>query len=711
MPLNQRQAHILVVDDDPVNLLLTCQCLSAEGYSTIEAENGESAIKSFTEKSYDLVLLDVIMPGIDGFEVCRQLRGMPGGRQVPVLIMTGLDDDVSILKAYEAGATDFITKPITWSLLIHRIRYMLRANDAMHALAQSRTGLANAQRIAKMGSWDYHPLHNELHWSEEVFRILEMHPKKEGYPYKTFLEVVHPDDRNRFDQIYRKSLRAGKSCEIEFRLMMPDSRIKWVNIRGISDDEGSASNPHYMAIIQDITDRKLAETRVQFLAYYDELTGLPNRNLFQENLHKEIQSARRHGRRLAVLMFNLNRFRRINETFGHTTGDLLLKQIGERIRKNVRGSDYTARLNSEGIEVVRWAGDEFAVTATDLISADSAGRIAQRVLSDLNKPCQLEDNEITMTACAGIAVFPEDGNNVDDLIKNAQSALWSARKSGPSTYKFYSHSMNAHAHQHILLESALRRALEHNQLELFYQPLVKADSFEIMGAEALLRWRHPEKGMIPPGEFIPLAEETGLIIPIGEWVLSAACTQGKAWQNAGHKAITLAINLSAVHFRRNVLLNHVRQALSKTGMEGIWLDLEITESALMQDLDISLGIMEEIRALGIRFSIDDFGTGYSSLSYLKRLPVHSLKIDRSFVCNLPDDGEDLAIVRAIVAIGHSLNVAVIAEGVETMDQARLLAAEGVDLLQGYLFSRPVPDDVFSSLLTTGIIPPKGSEIE
>jgi EAL domain-containing protein (putative c-di-GMP-specific phosphodiesterase class I) len=215
----------------------------------------------------------------------------------------------------------------------------------------------------------------------------------------------------------------------------------------------------------------------------------------------------------------------------------------------------------------------------------------------------------------------------------------------------------------------------------------------------------------PPGEFIPLAEETGLIIPIGEWVLSAACTQGKAWQNAGHKAITLAINLSAVHFRRNVLLNHVRQALSKTGMEGIWLDLEITESALMQDLDISLGIMEEIRALGIRFSIDDFGTGYSSLSYLKRLPVHSLKIDRSFVCNLPDDGEDLAIVRAIVAIGHSLNVAVIAEGVETMDQARLLAAEGVDLLQGYLFSRPVPDDVFSSLLTTGIIPPKGSEIE
>jgi diguanylate cyclase (GGDEF)-like protein len=253
-----------------------------------------------------------------------------------------------------------------------------------------------------------------------------------------------------------------------------------------------------MAIIQDITDRKLAETRVQFLAYYDELTGLPNRNLFQENLHKEIQSARRHGRRLAVLMFNLNRFRRINETFGHTTGDLLLKQIGERIRKNVRGSDYTARLNSEGIEVVRWAGDEFAVTATDLISADSAGRIAQRVLSDLNKPCQLEDNEITMTACAGIAVFPEDGNNVDDLIKNAQSALWSARKSGPSTYKFYSHSMNAHAHQHILLESALRRALEHNQLELFYQPLVKADSFEIMGAEALLRWRHPEKGMIPP---------------------------------------------------------------------------------------------------------------------------------------------------------------------------------------------------------------------
>ena len=745
MPVNRQELHILVIDDDPVNLLLTCQALTAEGYITTEADNGEAALLAFSARPYDLVLLDVIMPGLNGFEVCRKMRTLTGGVDVPILIMTGLDDDESIRNAYDAGATDFITKPITWSLLAHRVRYMLRASEAMEALNQSRTGLANAQRIAKIGSWNYDLLRNELHWSDEIFRILEITPGTNPDPYGAFISTVHPEDRDRVAQVYRNALRNRKACKMEHRLQMPDGRIKWVSFQGLPDFEVKEAGEGYMVTIQDITERKLAEDRIQYLAYYDELTGLPNRNLFQENLSHALASARRHRRRLGVVMFNLNRFRRINDTFGHAVGDLLLKQISELIQNNIRSGDNAARLkltgvapddslvaerdplntvhllnetktmdsaqptgfgaedlepgfSGEGLEFVRWAGDEFAITALDLASAESAGLVAQRVLADLNRPCFLEGHEITMTACAGIAVYPEDGDSVEELVKNAQSALWSARNLGPNSCQFYTQNMNAHARHRLTLESSLRQALEKNQLELFYQPLVKAGSGEIAGAEALMRWRHPDRGLVAPGEFIPLAEETGLIIPMGEWVLATTCAQNKVWQQAGYPAITISVNISAMHFRKRALINHVREALTHAGMEGLWMDLEVTESVLMNDLDTHLATMDELRSMGIQFSIDDFGTGYSSLSYLKRLPVHALKIDRSFVSNLPNDEENLAIIRAVVALGHSLGLSIVAEGVETLPQSQLLVKEGIDLLQGYFFSKPVPVDVFSQLL-------------
>jgi diguanylate cyclase (GGDEF)-like protein len=695
-----QKVKILVVDDDPVNLMLTCQALEKEGYTAAEADSGESALQTFAAQAFDLVLLDVIMTGMNGFEVCRHLRSSAGGRRVPIMIMTGLDDDESIKRAYDAGATDFITKPITWSLLGHRVRYILRASEAVHSLAQSRAGLANAQRVAKMGSWDYNLLRNEMNWSDEIFRILEMTPGVDAPSYESFLMAVHPKERDMVDQSYQAALRDGTPCAIEHRLRMPGFPIKWVSFRGLLYRDGQETEPSYMVTVQDITERKLAEERVNYLAYYDELTGLPNRNLFQEHLTKELEAAQRYRRRLAVLMFNLNRFRRINDTFGLAVGDRLLKQISELIRSNIRRSDYAARFSSDGIEVVRWTGDEFAITVTELANPESAGSIAQRVLASLNQPCRFEEHEITVTACAGIAIYPEDGSSVEELVKNSQSALWSARKSGPNNYRFYAQSMNAYARQRLIMESNLRQALEQKQLELFYQPLIKTGSFEIIGAEALLRWRHPEKGIITPGEFISLAEEIGLIIPIGEWVLATACSQAKAWHEAGHN-MTIAVNLSADHFQGKMLLSHVKTVLSETGIEGLWLDLEVTESVLMRDFDATLKIMEEIRDLGVRFAIDDFGTGYSSLSYLKRLPVHALKIDQSFVADLPEDPDNLAIVRAVVALSRSLGLTVVAEGVETSEQAQLLTELGIDILQGYLFSRPVPADQFGKLLAQG----------
>ncbi len=700
---NYQDLSILIVDDDPVNLLLAGKTLAADSYDITEAESGEEALLIFVQRPFDLVLLDVIMPGIDGFEVCRRIRTMVGGANVPILIMTGLDDDTSIRNAYDAGATDFITKPIAWSLLAHRVRYMIRASMAMRSLAQSRAGLAYAQSIARMGSWHYDSVHRTWQCSNEVARLLECDSGVEALSYEIFLQRVHPEDREQVDRNYQLALKDGTACKFEHRLRMPDGRVKWISFQGLPTAADDTSDPGYMVTIQDITERKLAEDRVQYLAYYDGLTGLPNRNLFQENLTRALESAHRHHRSLAVLMLNLNRFRRINETFGHAMGDLLLKLIGEVIQKNIRGGDSAARPNKEDLEFVRWTGDEFAITALDLADPKDAELIAQRVLTELSQPFLLEGHEITMTACVGIAVYPEDGNDMDELVKNAQSALWSARKLGPNSCQFYTQSMNAHARQRLTLESDLRLALEQGQLELFYQPLVKTGTFEITGAEALLRWHHPERGLIPPGDFIALAEETELIVPIGEWALATAAAQNKDWRQSGLRPISISVNLSAVHFKKNMLLPHVHQALSASGMDGSTIILEVTESLLMQDLDATLPLMKEIQQLGVRFAIDDFGTGYSSLNYLNRLPVQALKIDRSFVMHLPDDGDSLAIIRAIVALGHSLKMSVVAEGVETAIQAQILTMESVDLLQGYLFSRPVPAEAFSRLLAEGAI--------
>lgn len=701
MKKDHEPGKILVVDDDPVNLLLTCQTLSGEGFATTEAESGEAALAAFAAAPQDLVLLDVIMPGIDGFETCTRIRELPGGERVPIVIMTGLDDEASIRRAYDAGATDFITKPITWPVLGHRVRYILRSSDAMQSLSKSRASLTNAQRIAKIGSCDFDMLHNEMRCSEEIFRILEIDPGTDVISYEAFLNTVHPNDRELVDRTCRGAVLSSAPCEIEHRLLMTDSRVKWVRLRGILETAGNAATSRFMATIQDVTDRKAAEEKIHYLAYYDDLTGLPNRNMFQEQLESALAVARRGKQRLAVLMLNLDRFHRINDTFGHVVGDQLLKTISGRIRTRIRSGDYAARFSQESMEVVRWAGDEFAVIAINLSGPDNAVVVAQRLLADLNQPCPVQGEEITMTACVGISVFPEDGKSVGELVKNAQAALWHSRKTGPNSCRYYTQSMNAHAYYRLAMESSLRQALSNDQMELFYQPLVQAGTGEIAGAEALIRWRHPERGLIEPGAFIPIAEETGLIIPISEWVLAAACAQCKSWQEAGLKPIMVAVNLAAAHFQGNLLVGHVQQALSRAGLSGSRIELEVTESMLMQNLESTMGVMEDIRALGVRFTIDDFGTGYSSLSYLKRLPVHALKIDRSFICSLPDGAEDLAIVRAVVALSRSLGLTVVAEGVENASQAQLLSLEGVDLLQGYYFSRPVPAAAFTEMLTRG----------
>jgi len=453
---------------------------------------------------------------------------------------------------------------------------------------------------------------------------------------------------------------------------------------------------------RNITERKKAEERIRVLAYYDDLTGLPNRTFYKELLTRALTFAERHGKVMATLFVDLDAFKRINDTLGHDIGDLLLKAVAERLVRCVRKSDYVARSENSDIPstVSRLGGDEFIILLSGVAQPQDAGKVARRILEDLSLPYTLIGHEVFVSASIGISLYPTDGQDADSLLKNADIAMYSAKDKGKNTYQFYAGSMNAAALERFTLENDLRRALERGEFLLYYQPKIEIGSGNTVGVEALLRWRHQSRGIIMPAEFIPLAEETGLIVPIGAWVLQAACTQLRAWQAGGIAPQSVAVNLSSRQFAQENLAEAVARILKQTGLEPKCLELEVTESMIMRSPEKAAATLSRLREMGISISIDDFGTGYSSLNYLKDLPLDAVKIDRSFIKNITASRSDEAIARAIIAMAHSLRLRVVAEGVETKEQLALMRELECDEAQGYLFSRPVPADEFSRLLSS-----------
>ncbi len=451
----------------------------------------------------------------------------------------------------------------------------------------------------------------------------------------------------------------------------------------------------------DITERRQAEEQIRVLAYYDNLTGLPNRSFYRELLVRAITHAERHNEKMAVVFIDLDYFKRINDTLGHSVGDQLLRVAAERLTKCVRRSDTVARSwEDEGTDVVsRLGGDEFIVVLSELAHNQDAARVANRILAELSRPFTLGGHEVYVTASIGIALYPADGKDAESLLKNADVAMYHAKNHGRNAYKFYTHSMNESAMERLTLENDLRKALERDEFQLYYQPKLNLKNRKIVGLEALLRWKHPERGLVSPGKFIPVAEEAGLIVPIGEWVLRAACLQNRAWQRAGHQPVNVAVNLSGRQFEHRQLIETVTRALRDADLEPGSLALEITESAIMKNPDKASAMLQQLKTMGIPISIDDFGTGYSSLSYLRRFPVDELKIDRSFIMNIATDLDDAAIASAIIAMAHSLKLKVVAEGVETEEQLAFLKSLGCDEAQGYLFSRPVPAEECVQLIS------------
>ncbi len=466
------------------------------------------------------------------------------------------------------------------------------------------------------------------------------------------------------------------------------SYVEWLSIHTLKDEQGLVS--HYITIFSDISERKTAEARLVYMAKHDVLTDLPNRVLLQDRLIQAIIHAEQEKCSVAVMVMDIDRFKVVNDALGHLVGDKLLQEAANRIREAVRAGDT----------VSRQGGDEFVIMLPNIVETSILDTIALELLKVVSAPYFINGNEIEVTTSIGISLFPSHGQDGDVLIKHADATMYYAKKVGRNNYQFFTREMRERAQEHMAIEKKLRRALERNELCLHYQPQVDLRNGRIIGAESLLRWNHPESGMISPAQFIPVAEENGMIVPIGEWVLLEACRQNQAWREMGFPEITMAVNLSAVQFRQKDLGEVIVAALYKAGLDASGLELEITEGAVMQDAEAAISLLRVLKDFGVNLSMDDFGTGYSSLSYLKRFPINKLKIDQSFVRDATINSDDAAITSTIISMGRNLKLKVIAEGVETAEQLAFLKQQGCDEMQGYFFSRPIPAEQFARLMAS-----------
>jgi diguanylate cyclase (GGDEF)-like protein/PAS domain S-box-containing protein len=494
---------------------------------------------------------------------------------------------------------------------------------------------------------------------------------------------VKPEDR---EAALARLLERKSLSDYEVCLRREDGSLVWV-LESETLTEGP-DGPVIEGTLIDITERKRAEEQVKHLAFHDPLTNLANRLLFNDRLNLAVAQAHRHNQRLAVLFLDLDRFKVINDSLGHSVGDELLRQAAERIQGLVREGDTVARLG----------GDEFTLLVPGITVEEDAAKIAHKICAAIRGPFSIDGRELFVTTSIGVSVYPSDGHDAETLLRNADSAMYRAKEQGRDNYQLYTPAMNAKAIERLSLESRLRQALTNNEFELHFQPFIDLRTAELMGAEALLRWRHPELGIVPPMDFIPLAELSGLIVPIGEWVLRKACEEARKWHAKGFEAMTVSVNLSSRQFQQTDLVRQVREALESTGLSPGSLDLEITESNAMQNAEHSIHTLWGLKKHGVRISMDDFGTGYSSLNYLKRFPIDRIKLDQSFVRDLPSDKDDAAIAMAVIAMGRSLELVVIAEGVETEEQLEFLRSHECDQLQGFLLSRPLPAEAFQEFL-------------
>ncbi len=794
---------VLVVDDDEAARLMTTITLEQSGFQVMEAVDCASARARFAERKPDIVLLDVLLPDGDGFSLCRELLQDPRGHDLPIAMVTGLGDIESIHHAYESGATDFITKPVSWGSLPYRLQFILRAKKAFRDVSVSegktrallagipdmilridRDGHVIDMQVGaythEMDHWvSYDEDSGEGHLPAPVYRILApqirrvfagkgeqlvefdwspLAGKMRTWEARVMLreqqEVVmvirditqrkHQEAELRlWAKVFEGSNEAIMILDDQFRIVLVNKTYEkmmgfsaedvlgvdaaqigasqhprgffrnliailnergawlgelsnrrkngetfpsWFSISRVLGSDGQIEN--YIAIFTDISERKKSRERLDFLAHHDSLTELPNRTLLNDRLDMAINTAKRRQEKVGLLFIDLDRFKNINDSLGHAAGDQILRQTALRLKKVIRNDDTVARLG----------GDEFVVLLPRVHDERDLAEVAIKVREELLKPYLVEEMPLHLSPSIGIAIYPEDGSSPSELIKNADAAMYLAKEKGRNNYQFYTPLLNSRTLDRLKLEYDLRQALELGQFELHYQPQMDATNQQLYGAEALIRWRHPERGLVQPNDFIPLAEEIGLIIPIGNWVIAEAARQVTRWQAEGAISLVVSVNISALQFHQPGFMAEVQTIMDDAGAAPQSLELELTESMLMSDMDASIEVLQKFRDLGYRIAIDDFGTGFSCLNYLRRLPVNILKIDQSFVRDMQSDEASLAIVSYIIRLAQSLGMDTIAEGVETSHEMTLLVNEGCRLMQGYHFSKPLPPGQFDAWL-------------
>ena len=848
---------ILVVDDDRSTRLVIKKALQQTGFRVVEAENGLAAISAFENHRPDLVLLDVVMPEIDGFEACRRIRVLPYGIAVPVIIMTGSDDFEAIGEAYAAGATDFFAKPINRRILSERVRYMLRASATAKALYQNQELLARAQAMARMGSFFCKPDTSNFTASEEFQFQFGTSDKNQPVTWEGFWQKIHPEDQKILRPILKKAQTEGACLSRDIRLLDDNRGERFVMLQIDPEKDSEENVTRLVGIVQDITERKLSELletdqnlimsqivrkeplkdifleaarllerqhskgfaaicqveegeiqsmispnlpdqfcqlmsqtalstdngtwsaaaylgqpvvtenvttssfwknrrkialdhglyssaavpifsgtgqvlgtvgmmrqdhyhtsnadlhlmerianlvalameqehlsrQLIYQAQHDPLTGLINRGTL---IHWMSQTLKQYSRKAylgSYMLIDLDRFKQINDSLGHHMGDLLLKEVAERLKQCLRESDVLSRVG----------GDEFVVVLPDIKDEEDALTAASRILDAFKAPFFIEDHHLSIEASLGITLFPKDATEGTELHKNADIAMYVAKNEGGNRFHFFDNKMHEAVIQRLQVQNDLRKAIERNEFELHYQPQLELDSKKLLVMEALLRWNHPERGRIPPDRFIPVAEESRLIIPIGKWVLKEACRQNKEWQDQGFSPVRVAVNVSAVQFTETDFAQILQETLAETGLAPFWLEVEITETVVLKNLEKAVENLWKLKKLGVTTTLDDFGTGYSSITYLSQMPLDGIKIDKSFIRDMqtsptPDECKNTNFIKAFATMAQNLHLHLVAEGVETLEQSRFLKNMGYRIGQGFLFSVPLPANEASGFM-------------
>lgn len=675
---------VLVVDDEPLNRDMLSRRLQRSGIAVEEAEDGHQALEKIRGNAYDLVLLDTMMPGLSGIEVLKLLRGTYTQSELPVIMVTALTEAARIVEALNLGANDYVTKPVDYPVALARIQSQLARKTAEQALRESEERYALAERGANDGLWDWDLRTGEVYFSARWKDMLGFAEDEVGSTPEAWFDRVHPADIDALQAALTAHLRPDNPTgkfEHEYRIAQKGGKFRWMLARGLAVRNGGNQPVRMTGWQTDITDKKV----------YDALTGLPNRLLFTERVHLSLERARRDPSFLfAILFLDLDRFKLINDSLGHLAGDQLLVGIAQRLKRSIRRGAGVSEPGGDPV-IARLGGDEFAILLDNLHQREDAANVAERILRDLRSPFVLEGREVFCTTSIGIASSDLAYTSVPDMVRDADTAMYSAKALGGAKWMQFDNAMRLRVVERLELESDLQRALENNEIAVHYQPKIRLATEQICGFEALARWNHPTKGLISPVQFIPIAEETGLIVPLGLHVIRESCRQMKQWHDRYPQCrdLEISVNLSVKQFRQPDLCRQLAAVLEETGLDARLLQLEVTETVLLDEFDKAVETVKCLKALNVGLKIDDFGTGYSCLRYLSKLPFDTLKIDRSFTIDLSKGREADEVVRTIVNLAQTLGMDVVAEGIEEQDQALLLRTMGCEYGQGFYFAKPM----------------------